>query len=162
MTDRASLDLVLLRRVLPVLLLSLCVASGAWAHMDGGGGDGDDAAILAAVENGYVRGIHVESDADLVRTHFHPSFVMLISRPDGTVTHLSRDEWVERIEGADPNRERPEIRHEAKVIGAVGDAAVVRLELWRDGVHTFTDFLSLYRQDGDWKIVGKTFHRHGR
>lgn len=39
-------------------------------------------------------------------------------------------------------------------------AAVARVELWRDGKHTFTDYLSLYRFDDGWKILGKIFQRH--
>ena len=45
--------------------------------------------------------------------------------------------------------------------GRVGSAAaVVRLELYRDGKHTFTDYLSLYRFADGWKIVSKIFHVH--
>ena len=42
-----------------------------------------------------------------------------------------------------------------------GNAATVRLELYRDGKHAFTDYLSLYRFPDGWKIVSKTFQAHG-
>jgi hypothetical protein len=43
-----------------------------------------------------------------------------------------------------------------------GSAAVVRVEIWRDGAHTFTDYLSLYRFPDGWRIVGKIYYTHPR
>lgn len=55
---------------------------------------------------------------------------------------------------------RPRMRHAFTQVDVTGDAAVVRLELHRDGKHTFTDYLSLYRFPEGWKIVSKTFQSH--
>ena len=38
-----------------------------------------------------------------------------------------------------------------------GKAAVARVELFRDGKHVFTDYLSLYQFADGWKIVAKIF-----
>ncbi len=46
------------------------------------------------------------------------------------------------------------------MIDITGTAAVVRLELFRDGVHVFTDYLSLYKFSEGWKIVSKIFYRY--
>jgi hypothetical protein len=64
-------------------------------------------------------------------------------------------------EGAKPDRQRPEVTADVEVIGESGDAAVVRVELSRNGEHVFTDYLSLYRTAEGWKIVGKIYQRHG-
>ena len=45
-------------------------------------------------------------------------------------------------------------------IDITGSAAVARVELYRDFKHIFTDYLSLYRFDDGWKIVGKIFYQH--
>ncbi|HET8648387.1 MAG TPA: nuclear transport factor 2 family protein [Vicinamibacteria bacterium] len=45
-------------------------------------------------------------------------------------------------------------------IDVTGNAAVAQVQLHRNGKHTFTDFLSLYRFPDGWKIVGKIFHSH--
>jgi len=45
-------------------------------------------------------------------------------------------------------------------VDITGAAATVKIDLWRDEVHTFTDYLSLYKFADGWKIVGKTFYRH--
>ena len=78
------------------------------------------------------------------------------------MTPLTLEEWIARLEKGNRERKgpRPEIRHEFTHVDVTGDAAVVRLELYRDGKHTFTDYLSLYRFADGWKIVSKTFHLH--
>jgi putative lumazine-binding protein len=55
-------------------------------------------------------------------------------------------------------------------VHAKGDPALMRrgfhpdfrMLTLRDGTHTFTDYLSLYRFPDGWKIVSKTFQPHGR
>ena len=78
------------------------------------------------------------------------------------VGHETLEEWIARLEKG--NRERtgplPAIGHEFTLVDVTGNAAVVRLELHRDGKHTLTDYLSLYRFADGWKIVAKTFHSH--
>ena len=55
---------------------------------------------------------------------------------------------------------RPETKADIEVLDRSGDAAVVRVKLFRDGKQIFTDYISLYRFPDGWKLVGKTFHRH--
>ena len=59
--------------------------------------------------------------------------------------------------GRDEDGTKPGLEHEFSLVDVSGDAAVARVELHRDGKHTFTDYLSLYRTGGGWRIVGKIF-----
>jgi ketosteroid isomerase-like protein len=142
------------------------VAAGAFAMLTAAGGgaftaDGDRAAVEAVVKSAYVDGVHAKGDPALMRQGFHPDFRMLTLR-NGAMTPVTLEEWIARLEKG--NRERtgplPAIRHEFTLVDVTGNAAVVRLELHRDGKHTFTDYLSLYRFADGWKIVSKTFHSH--
>ena len=49
---------------------------------------------------------------------------------------------------------------EIPMVDVTGDAAVARVELYKDGKHIYSDYMSLYRFDDGWKIVGKIYHRH--
>ena len=75
---------------------------------------------------------------------------------------VTRDDWAARIEkaGADPDRKTFEISAELEIVGQSGNAAVVKVELSRDGKHVFTDFLSLYKTAEGWKIIAKIYQRH--
>ena len=76
---------------------------------------------------------------------------------------MTLEEWIARLEKGNRERTgpRPAIRHEFTGVDVTGNAATVRLELYRDGKHAFTDYLSLYRFPDGWKIVSKTFQAHG-
>ena len=120
-----------------------------------------DSDPLAVVRSAYIDGIHRNADADAMRAGFHADFVMYLNTDEGVKT-VTRDDWAARIEkaGADPERQTPEISAETEIVGQSGGAAVVKVELSRDGKHVFTDFLSLYETSDGWKIVAKIFKRH--
>jgi len=46
------------------------------------------------------------------------------------------------------------------MVNVTGNAAVARVEIYRDGKHAFTDYLSLYKFPDGWLIVGKIFQAH--
>ena len=126
-----------------------------------GAAEGDRAAVEAVVKTAYVDGVHAKADAALMRQGFHPDFRMSVLR-NGVMTQVSLADWIARLEKGNQERKGPlpAIRHEVPHTEVTGDAAVVRVELYRDGKHTFTDYLSLYRFADGWKIVSKIFYSH--
>lgn len=140
------------------LTLALMLAAAPVAAQSSA--DADAEAVRAVVTRGYVEGMHKNMGRDRIREGFHPSFVMQVLTDDG-VTSTTIDEWVSRLppEGQAPSAE---ITHEIPTVSLAGDAAVAQVELYRDGVHVFTDFINLYRFPEGWRMVAKTFHRHPR
>ncbi len=116
---------------------------------------------IAVVRAAYVDGVHRNADAAAFRAGFHDSFVMYVNGPDG-VTTVTREDWAARLEkaAANPERKTPDISADLELVATSGDAAVVKVELSRDGKHLFTDFLSLYRTADGWKVVAKIYQRH--
>ena len=47
-------------------------------------------------------------------------------------------------------------------MNVTGNTASARVEVYRDGKHTFTDYLLLYKFTDGWKIVSKADHAHPR
>ena len=125
--------------------------------------DGSDvAAIKEVITRAYVEGIHREQDPQKIRAGFHPDFVMFVHAKEG-IQKVTRDEWIERIvksKKENLDHGQPEVKHEFSLVEVTGDAAVARTEIHRDGKHTYTDYLSLYRFDDGWRIIGKIFHSH--
>ncbi len=116
----------------------------------------EDAAIIEVVDRAYVHGVHIDGDAEKMRSGMHESFIMFVRTETG-VNQVSRDTWIERLAASKP---RPDTKAKIVVLDRTGDAAVVKVELFRDGKQIFTDYISLYRLNGGWKLVGKIFHRH--
>ena len=123
--------------------------------------DAERQAVVKVVTDAYINGVHVRPSAAAMRQGFHPDFRMLVLT-DGKMTAVPLDEWVGRIEKGAGASARPTVTSEIPLVSVEGTAASVRVEIFRDGRHTFTDFLSLYRFADGWKIVGKTFHSHPR
>jgi hypothetical protein len=61
----------------------------------------------------------------------------------------------------DQNGPAPDLVARIASIDLEGSIACVRVELDNWTGHRFTDFLSLLKVDGEWKIMNKVFHLHG-
>lgn len=119
----------------------------------------DDAAIIAAVDNAYVHGVHIDADPAKMKAGMDDAFIMFVLTDKG-VTQLTRDAWAERLTASKSDAPRPKTTANIKVLDQSGNAAVAKVDLFRDGKQIFTDYISLYRVNGEWKLVGKVFHRH--
>jgi hypothetical protein len=126
-------------------------------------GEGDDKkAVMKVIEDAYVKGVHAQPSGDAMRQGFHPEFIMFVL-DKGEIRKVTRDEWIARIEKASAQNNgaaKPDIKHEFPLVEITGNAAVVKVELYRDGKHIFSDYISLYKFEDGWKLVGKIFYRH--
>ena len=122
----------------------------------------DADAARAVVQSAYVEGVHVSLDAAKMRLGFHPDFRMLMLR-DGKLTQVTLEEWIGRMEAnakQNPNAPKPSIRADFPLVEVTANEAVVKVELYRDGKHAFTDYLMLYKFPDGWKIVSKIFQAY--
>ena len=119
----------------------------------------DREAIRQVIEEAYIRGIHETQDEDLVRAGFHPDFTMLVQQEDRMVK-VGLDEWFVRIE--ELKQQSPELWAagavpEFHIIDGTGNAAAVKLDVFRGETHFSTDYMLLYKFEEGWKIVSKVF-----
>ena len=95
-------------------------------------------------------------DADTLRRAFHPD-----ARMYGSIAGQRFDLPIEEFIGlASSQPADVDGTYEARIVSVeqVGDAAIAAIEetgFW--GTLSFTDFFSLSRLDGEWKMVNKTF-----
>ena len=113
----------------------------------------DRAAIEAAVGHYFVAG-DTNSSAEL-RQAFHPAAMMFFVR-DGGLAGVSQPEWWSRI---DASKEIVKaLSRKFPFVDQAGDAAVAKVAS-EYPTHRFHDYMSLLRIGGQWRIVGKIFHR---
>lgn len=123
-------------------------------------GSPDEEAVKALVQTAYVDGLQNLGDLEKTRAGFHPDFVLL-SVKDGKLTRLPIADWIASGEKRKAQGEKPPLTAcKFLLVDVTGNAAVVKLELHREGKHIFTDYLSLYQFPDGWKIVGKIYYRH--
>ncbi len=122
----------------------------------------EEKAVKKVINTAYIEGLQNMGDMEQVRQGFHPEFKMLINQ-NGKLSKLPISTWIENVEQRKQNpayQNHQRIKGEFAQVDITGDAAMVKLEVYREDQLLFTDYLTLYKMDGDWKIVGKTFHRH--
>jgi hypothetical protein len=120
---------------------------------------GTEQAEITRVVNLYAEGVR-DGDAAKLREAFHPQAWMFGSLA-GTRYDEPIDELIALVDGKPVDVDGS---FQARVVSVeqVGDAAFAVLEedgFW--GTVSFTDFFTLARIDGAWKIVHKTFAHTG-
>jgi hypothetical protein len=133
--------------ILPVLLFLAFAASPALAQADS-----EEAAIRAALEH-YLVG-HATGDSAHHAMVFHDVANLYWIRDGELATRTSADD----IAGApgEPAEDEAERRREITMVDVTGDAAVAKIVLdYPDAL--LTDYMSLLKIDGEWKIVNKIF-----
>jgi hypothetical protein len=132
---------------LATLTLSMVLASPPAASAS------DRQEIEATIAH-YFRAGDTASSAEL-RQAFHPAAMMFFVK-DGGLTGVSQPEWWSRIDASkDPVKA---LSRRIPVVDVTGDAAVAKV-LSEYPTHRFEDYMSLLRVGGQWRIVGKIFHR---
>lgn len=112
----------------------------------------EEAAVRVPIEN-YFKG-HATGDGAHFRKAFHPEAKLFFIR-DGKFSTLTSEEYIGRANGKPPADEAQRKRS-IESVNIAGNAAVVVVKLDYPTV-TFTDYMSLLKVDGEWKIVNKTF-----
>jgi hypothetical protein len=121
----------------------------------------DEEKIRAVVNSAYIEGIQNRGSSEQIRRGFHHTFEML-RFVDNEVKPYPIEDWITAIEKAKADNTPAQPRAEGKfiTIDVTGTAAVVKLEVYREGKKTFTDYLSLYKFADGWRIVSKIYNRH--
>lgn len=135
-----KLNLVLL---LAILLITSGIASAQQNDKD---------AVMIPLEN-YLKG-HATGDGEYFKKAFHTEGSMMWMR-DGKYMTRSFAEYIAGASGKPPADEAQRKRR-IGTVEVVGSAAVATIILDYPTVK-FTDYMTLLKIDGEWKIVTKTF-----
>ncbi|HYC59027.1 MAG TPA: nuclear transport factor 2 family protein, partial [Thermoanaerobaculia bacterium] len=75
---------------------------------------------------------------------------------EGKIAQRTSEEYISGAPGK-PAADEAQRKRTIDWIDVTGDAAVAKITLTYPAV-TFTDYMSLLKVDGEWKIVNKLFH----
>jgi hypothetical protein len=113
----------------------------------------EEAGVRTAL-NAYLDG-HKTGQADSFRRAFHPEARMLNVK-DGQFVKTEIADFIARASGK-PAADEDKRRRTIDSIDIVGDAAIAKLTLDYPEV-TFTDYMTLLKINGEWRIVSKVFN----
>ena len=150
------------RRLL--LVAAFAVVTGSLAPLvlaqhdhAGAGHAGEEAAIRAAVDH-YLQG-HATGQGGHFEVVFHPESKLFWIR-DGALNQRASSEYIAGASGKPADDEAKRKRRIA-MVDFTGTAAVVKVELDYPSA-MITDYFSMLKVDGKWKIMNKIFHVESR
>lgn len=118
-------------------------------------------AIIKVIDESYVQGIQNKVNIVNIEKGFHPGFNLLGIDNQGNLTKYPIYTWSANVGRAVEAGQMPSVMTTAEypMIDITGNAAIAKVELYRDGKQIFTDYLSLYKFADGWKIVSKIYYR---
>lgn len=142
---------------LSVLALVVLLSAGLFAQET----SRDREMILKNIDKAYVQGIQNVKGIENIQKGFHPGFNLLGVDQNNQLTKLPIYTWADLVKKRSAAGEAPSVETTAKypLVDITGNAAVVKVELYREGKMIFTDYLSLYKFEEGWRIVSKIYHR---
>lgn len=139
--------------ILSIGLLLVAFAAGtSWSAA--APANADEAGVRRALD-AYLQG-HITGQAEQYRRGMHPDMRMSFVR-DGKLVHRNLDEFASGATGKPAADEAKRTRRIVS-IDITGTAAIAKIELDYPDVF-FTDYMSLLKVDGEWRIVDKIFDR---
>jgi hypothetical protein len=113
----------------------------------------EKAAARVPLEN-YLKG-HATGDPEYMRKAFHTEGKLIFIR-DGKYSTRTFEEYIGGMAGK-PAPDEAKRKRWIESVDIAGDAAVGKIILdYPNG--KFTDYMTLLKIDGEWKIVNKSFH----
>jgi len=120
-------------------------------------------AIKNVIQTSYVEGLQNEGDLAKIDQGIHPGFELLGIGEGEEMWKLPIAKWKAKTEaklkeGKLPRKENP-ITVKFLSIDITGTAAVAKIEFYVGEKLTYIDYISLYKFEGDWKMVNKIFYK---
>lgn len=142
-----------------ILLAAALIALPAGAQSAAAPADSaaEDAAVRAALQH-YLDG-HATGQGEHLALAMHPVLQMLWVR-NGQLSRRTRDEYVGGASGR-PAADEAQRRRWIERVDITGTAAIAKVVLDYPAAR-LTDYMSLLKVDGEWRIVGKIFHSEPR
>jgi hypothetical protein len=132
-----------------VVALALVLGAGRAARAEDAAGAGPRAPLEL-----YLKG-HATGDGEYFRRAFHPDAKIQGNR-EGKLYSRTREEFAAGAPGKPADDEALRKRRIVSV-DVVDDAAFAKIELDYPKVK-FTDYMTLLKVDGEWRIMSKVYH----
>jgi Putative lumazine-binding len=114
-------------------------------------------AIEAPIQNYFMA--QKTGDAQYLLKAFSPD-AKIIGHINGVLSNLTLTEFAARFSGK-PADDEAQRKREFEILSVSGNAAVIKVSLDYPKIK-FTDYMSLLKLDGEWKIVNKSYHSEAK
>jgi hypothetical protein len=122
----------------------------------------DEERVRQVLKDVYVRDMYMKESREALSREFDDAFHMLVPELDGRTNEPVSLRWVglDELCANHPKAVLSETWFEFPLVDVAGNAAVARVDVFRGNAHVYSDYVSLYRVQGQWQLVSKVFHAH--
>ncbi len=117
--------------------------------------DEDKKAVAIPLEN-YLRA-HATGNGDFIRQAFHTETKVMSLQRDGKFAQMSAEQFAAFFTKGTPAPDEAKRKRSFEILDIAGNAAIAKVVLDYPDVK-FTDYMTLLKIDGEWKIINKSFH----
>ncbi len=140
-----------MKKTLFALIVSLCAAF-AFLYQSGQAQSAEETAARVPLEN-YLKG-HATGDGEFMKKAFHPEAKLFWYR-DGKLNQRTSADYIAGMAGK-PAADEAQRKRWIESVKITGNAGVGVIVLDYPSAK-LTDYMSLLKVDGEWKIINKTF-----
>lgn len=140
-----------MKKIALLLVVAIAAAAAVWWPTTSAQ-DKDEAGVRKAIEY-YLQG-HATGNGENHRKAFHPEAKLFWIR-DGKFAQRTSEDYIAGAPGK-PADDEAQRKRSIEMIDITGNAAVAKVVLDYPNAK-LTDYMSLLKIDGEWKIVNKTF-----
>lgn len=119
--------------------------------------------IAQLLEEKYLNGVANKMDTEKMLELFHPDFA-IFSSDDHQLIKFPLMAWKNAVdEYKADDKGKPGLRnltHKLDYIDVTGNAAITKVLLYRNGEALATDYISLLKIEGEWRVVSKVAYSH--
>jgi hypothetical protein len=137
---------------LSLLLILMLAASAAAVWLPASAQNAEEAAVRQAIEH-YFRG-HATGDGEHFKKVFHTESKLFWVR-EGQFAQRTSAEYIAGASGK-PAPDEAQRKRSIESVDITGNAAMVKVVLDYPSAR-FTDYMSMLKVDGEWRIVNKTY-----
>ena len=140
-----------MKKIALLLVVTIAAAAAVWWPTTSAQ-DKDEAGVRKAIEY-YLQG-HATGNGENHRKAFHPEAKLFWIR-EGKFAQRTSEDYIAGAPGK-PAADEAQRKRSIEMIDITGNAAVAKVVLDYPNAK-LTDYMSLLKIDGEWKIVNKTF-----
>jgi Putative lumazine-binding len=141
------------KRLLPAIFL-LAVLHGSIRALDQ---PSDESLVRETIQH-YLHGLKF-NDVESLKKAFYPDSKLFFVKKNGSLGQLTQTDWYEGFKANAGKEEEGDLQIAS--VDVTGTIASVKVEEDYPGSH-YTDYVSLLKLDGEWRIVNKVFYARSK
>ena len=147
-----------MKKLICLILLSMGIMGSSYSQTNTFNQVNEIDSVKKIIVESYIEAIFIKADTNLVKKGWHPE-CDISTIINGNLIKGKTQYWIDRLR-KDPKPIAPDVKYEFTDVKVTGYAAIAIIEIFIGNRHTYTDYMGLYKLNGNWMIISKIFYTY--